>query len=66
MSEFLEYDGSMNLFDWTLQQAAKLRVERQDLRTKGLLIKSMAHEDWRATWIAADKRMFEKGPKVKE
>jgi hypothetical protein len=57
---FLEYDGSINLFDWTLQQAAKLRDERQDQRTKGLLIKSMAHEEWRASWMEADKKLFER------
>jgi hypothetical protein len=66
MSEFPEYDGTGNLFDWVLAEARKLRDERQKQHTKGLLIKSMAHEDWRASWMAADKRMFEKGPKVKE
>jgi hypothetical protein len=59
-TEFPEYDGSCNRFDWILEEARKLRTIRQADITRGLLIKSMALEDDRMLWRAVDEKIDRK------
>lgn len=53
----------MNIYSKVLLDAQELRDKRRKDITKGLLIKSMAHEEFGVAWKEADKKMFDKTPK---
>jgi hypothetical protein len=52
---FLEYDGTGNRFDWILEEARKLREERQQFITRGLMIKNLARSEEMLRWREIDK-----------